>query len=140
MNDYLLMAIAGTLVLIAVMLVFLLREYKKIKHQCRLLEDKFRRNNEDLAGLCSAAVEVDQRLVRNDARLLALLERVSELQQPPPPPQPVSRQPDSNEYAEGYDIAIQKIRSGCGVNELVKHCGLTRDEAVLLISLHGGKH
>ena len=135
MVNYLLMAIAGAFVLVAVMWVYLFREYKKLKQECRLLEDKQRRSNEDLVGLCSAAVEIDQQLVRNDKRLLALLERINDLQQP----QPVS-QTDINVQAQGYDIAIQKIRSGSGVDELVKNCGLTRDEAVLLISLHGGKH
>lgn len=139
MIEYLLMATAGALVLIAVLLAYLFREFKMLKQEHRLLDDKQRRSHEDLAGLCSAAVEIDQQLVRNDKRLLVLLERINDLQQPQPS-QAVVSQPDINVQAQGYDIAIQKIHSGSGVDELVKDCGLTRDEAVLLISLHGGKH
>ena len=140
MDVYVLPAMAGILAHNLRLLIILLRDRKRLKTDLRRMEDDLRRVLDDLAGLCAAAVEVDRRLVRSDTRLLALLDTVSEMKTAPPPPrgQPPARKADI-EPPQAYDNAIQKIRQGCGVDELVKHCGLTRDEAVLLISLHGGK-
>jgi hypothetical protein len=46
-------------------------------------------------------------------------------------------QPKNEDIGQDYADAIQKIRCGAGVDELVKDCRLTRDEAVLLVRLHG---
>ncbi|WP_367155428.1 DUF2802 domain-containing protein [Methylomonas sp. HYX-M1] len=92
--------------------------------------------HEDLAGICSAAVMVDKRLAANDARLDQVWEFVQD-----------QGQADMEKFAEvptastqqSYDGVIQKIRWGISLDELVKECGLTRDEAVLLMRLHGAK-
>ncbi len=133
MSDYLLMAIAGTMMLIAVVLVWLLREYKKLKQDYRLLADQLQHNKEDVAGLCAAAVMVDQHLIANDARVNTILDAINAY---PPTPQPISLV-NQDDQTQGYDEVIQKIRRGANVEELVKTCGLTRDEAVLLVRLHG---
>lgn len=138
MSDYLLMAVTATVILVALVLVWLLRQQHKLKQDCRLLAEQLQRNNEDVAGLCSAAVAVDQHLAANDARLDDLIDAVNAAYQAPAP-QPVSVTNSIEEQPQDYDDAIQKIRRGAGVDELVKDCGLTRDEAVLLIRLHGGK-
>jgi hypothetical protein len=136
MIDYLLMTVAATVIFVALVLVWLLRQQHKLKQDCRLLAEQLQRNNEDVAGLCSAAVAVDQRLAANDARLADVIEAVNATYQAP---QPVSVTNSIEELPQDYGDAIQKIRYGAGVDELVKDCGLTRDEAVLLIRLHGGK-
>jgi len=144
MSEYLLMAFAGFVVLIAGGGILLWRELKNLKQEYRLLADQLRRNNEDVAGLCSAAVAVDQYLAANEARLNSVVEMVnthSSAPPPPPPPRQVNQsasKPDE-EPEQGYDNAIKNIRRGAGVDDLVKDYGLTRDEAVLLFRLHGGK-
>lgn len=135
MSDYLSMAVAGTVVLVAVVLIWLLRQQHKLKQDYRLLAEQLQRNNEDVAGLCSAAVAVDQHLAANEARLEGLIDSINAYRAP----KPVSVASSIEDQPQGYDDAIQKIRRGAGVDELVKDCGLTRDEAVLLIRLHGGK-
>lgn len=37
----------------------------------------------------------------------------------------------------GIDVAIRLARQGCDVDEIVKTCGVTRQEAQLLARLHG---
>lgn len=135
MSDYLLMAVAATAVLLAVVLVWLLREHKKLKQAFGQLEDKLQRSHEELAVLCSAAVAVDQHLAANDQRLNGILDQLNTYQQPLVP---VASLVNDEPELQGYDAAIQKIRRGADVDELVKDCGMTRDEAVLLIRLHGG--
>lgn len=138
MSDYLSIVLAGALLLISVVLILLLREQKKLKRDYRALEDKLRLHGEDLAGLCSAAVEVDRHLAGNDARLDGLIDLVNAYRSAPPA-EPVAAPAFKNEPPGEYDNVIQKIRRGVDVDELVKDCGLTRDEAVLLMSLHGGR-
>ena len=138
MNDYLLLMIAGIFVLIGIVLVLLLLEYRKLKKDYLSLADSLRRSNEDVAGLCSAAVEIDQHLANNDARLNGIIDMVNAYR--PTAPQPVSQAADKElGRGQGSDYAIERIRQGVGVEELIKACGLTRDEAVLLIGLYGGK-
>ncbi|MGZ5531550.1 MAG: DUF2802 domain-containing protein [Methylomonas sp.] len=138
MTDYLLMAIAGTVILVVAVLVWLLREHKKLKHNYRLLAEQLQRNKEDVAGLCAAAVVVDQHLIDNDERVNAIWESINvhKSTQQLANPQPFSS-PSRDDQSQGYDEAILKIRRGASIDELVRDCGLTRDEAVLLVRLHG---
>lgn len=136
MSDYLLMVVAATVVVIAVVLLWLLRELKLLRREYRLLAEQLQSSKEDVAGLCAAAVVVDQHLSAHDAQLEGLITSVP-AQQPAEPV--VAQVAKSVEEPQEYDRAIQKIRRGAGVDELVKECGLTRDEAVLLIRLHGGR-
>ena len=92
------------------------------------------RSSGDVAGLCSAAVAVDNRLASNELRLDGLLENIAQMQEPSPPA--IIEEPNE-EQPQGYESAIEKIRRGASVDDLVKTCGLTRDEAVLLFRLHG---
>lgn len=127
-------AIAAAVVLIAAVLVWLFREHQKLKRDYRLLAEQLHSHKEDLAGLCAAAVVVDQHLAANDLRLNGILDNVT-ASRTPTPVKPVVEEDEPH----GYDAAIQKIRRGAGVDELVKDYGLTRDEAVLLMRLHGDK-
>lgn len=132
MTDYLLLALAGVVLFILAILVRVLRQQQRLGQSLRLLEERLQRSNEDVAGLCSAAVAVDRRLAANDSRLNNIAHQVTTAQ----------RQvtvPVAPEAASGYEDVIQKIRRGIGIEELVRDCGLTRDEAVLLTRLHSGK-
>lgn len=136
MTDYLLMAVAGTAMLVVAVLAWLLREHKKLKQDYRLLADQLQHHKEDVAGLCAAAVVVDQHLIDYDERLNAVLEAINAhqpMQELASAPPPLSH----DDQPQGYDEAIQKIHRGVSVDELVRDCGLTRDEAVLLMRLHG---
>lgn len=133
MADYLLPVLAGIILFILVLLIWLLRGHQKLKQELQLLEAQIQRSNEDVAGLCSAAVAVDRRLAANDSRLNSIADQVNTQQQPV-----ATLIPEEPVPASGYEDVIQKIRRGIGIDELVRECGLTRDEAVLLMRLHGG--
>ncbi|MCQ8182880.1 DUF2802 domain-containing protein [Methylomonas sp. SURF-1] len=136
MTDYLVWGLAaGELVILAVLLR-LIGSQKRLERELKLLEERVQRSNEDLAGLCSAAVAVDRRLAANDNRLNTIADRVSRpVQASAPQPHPIQEEPTP---AQGYEDVIQKIRRGADIDELVRDCGLTRDEALLLMRLHGG--
>lgn len=133
MDESFLLAIAGSeavlFLLIAIVLVRLWRGQIKLKQDVLALTAQLERSSDDVAGLCSAAVAVDKRLATNESRLSDMLETISAPH--------MSSQPSYDEEPQGYELAIEKIRRGANVEELVKSCGLTRDEAVLLVRLHG---
>lgn len=140
MDEWLWWAIAGIsvvlLVSIAIVLAWLWRQQQKHKLELRELAAQLQRSSDDLAGLCSAAVAVDQRLAVNESRLNKVLENLSV---PPAQPEPLHQDVVAEEepQAQGYQLAIEKIRQGANVEDLMKSCGLTRDEAMLLVRLHG---
>ncbi|WP_020483659.1 DUF2802 domain-containing protein [Methylomonas sp. MK1] len=133
MSEYLLLVLAGVVVFVLAMLVWLLRQQQTLKQQFQSLDERVQRSNEDVAGLCSAAVAVDRRLAANDSRLNSIVDQVNTQRQTVTNVAPAEPIP-----ASGYEDVIQKIRNGVGIEELVRDCGLTRDEAVLLMRLHGG--
>jgi hypothetical protein len=135
-NDYLLMFISALIIIISIGVVLLFVEVKKLKQDNFLMAERLRRNNEDVAGLCSAAVELDQHIAFNDNQINSIVDAVNSIQNPP---ENTSTQASTVEISQDYQNAIQKIRMGMGVEELVKDCGLTIDEAVLLRRLHGGR-
>lgn len=135
-NDYLLMFISALIIIISIGVVLLFVEVKKLKQDNFLMAERLRRNNEDVAGLCSAAVELDQHIAFNDNQINSIVDAVNSIQNPP---ENTGTQASTVEISQDYQNAIQKIRMGMGVEELVKDCGLTIDEAVLLRRLHGGR-
>lgn len=135
MNDVVLIALSiviALLLLMAAVLIYLWRERNKLKQDIQALDKKLQGSIDDVAGLCSAAVTVDQRLALNESRLTGVLENMHEPQTPARYDEPIEE-----EQPQGYELAIEKIRRGATVEDLVKSCGLTRDEAVLLVRLHG---
>ncbi|OAI10798.1 hypothetical protein A1359_01815 [Methylomonas lenta] len=143
MNDLFLLSIAGfaiiLLLLVVVAFLNLKREQKKLKQAYQALALQIQRSGDDIVGLCSAAAAVDRRLSANEALLRDVQESI-EIQQ------------NNAEYLSGYDRdsidegeseqpqiyrqAIERIHSGATIDELVRACGMTRDEAVLLMRLH----
>ncbi|WP_347988495.1 DUF2802 domain-containing protein [Methylomonas sp. AM2-LC] len=148
MNENLLLVIVCILLVIIAILVRLLRRYKNLKSDIKLLTDQLRRYSEDVAGLTSAALAIDQHLFKNDTHLNNLSTALNDLHSqqlivnsPSANSAPIfSETPiESNKTAQGYENVIAKIQSGVGIDELVNVWGLTRDEAVLLSRLHGRK-
>ncbi len=136
MDNQLLIIVGGAvaLLMLAAGLIGLMRQCRQLKLQLQLLEKKIQRSGDDVAGLCSAAVAVDQRLAASEARLYQLMDNINQSA----PPQAAAVEPDEPAEAQGYALAIEKIQRGASVDELVKSCALTRDEAMLLMRLHGG--
>ena len=79
---------------------------------------------DDLAALCRASAGAGDHLVKLEQQQRRLVERQ-----------------DQWELRAGsepsYQQAIQMVRHGAGVEELVRNCGLTRGEADLIVMLHG---
>ena len=127
MDNILLIIFLTFALVVAGVLVWLILAHKKLRQDFIILSEYVERNNNDIAGLCSAAVSVDSRLSDNNAQLNGIVEKVADFEQH----EQQSKQP--------YHSAIQKVRNGADAEELIQQCGLSREEAVLLIRLHGNR-
>lgn len=114
---------------IACVMYWLYRNYAELQKKCLSLEKHIERSDNDLAGICTAAIEVDTRLHLLDARLNDLKEKFYEIE--------IHAQ--GHVDTQSYQSAIERIHQGAGADELVKDCGLTRDEADLLVRLNGAR-
>lgn len=121
MNDVLLVISMIITVVIVATIIWLIFEHKKLKKKFGLLNSCVERNNKDLAGLCAAAVIVDKRLSESGNQLNDTVEKRTV---PEPQEQP-------------YRNAIQLILEGANTEDLMQQIALSRDEADLLIRLHG---
>lgn len=143
MNDLFLLGIAGftliLLVLVVVAFLNLKREQKKLKQAYQALALQIQRSGDDVVGLCSAAVAVDRRLSANEALLREVRESI-EIQQNNAEflsgYQQDSIDEVESDQPQSYRQAIERIHCGATIDELVRECGMTRDEAVLLMRLH----
>lgn len=123
--------VCGALAIVAALL-WLARAYIVLQRDYRLLDEKLRHSQNDVASLCAAALAIDQRLEMTDGQLRQLWSKLSETSEraaPQPPPQ----------VDHPYGSVIQKVRSGASIAELMQGSGLSHDEAALLIRLHGAK-
>jgi len=111
--------------LFSLVLLWLLIEQHKIKQVNERLVDQIESINQDLAILCSTAVQVDDRLSHSAEQLSKLNEVLNNIQEV------------DKETSSPYQLIIQKVQSGLNEQALVKEYGLSRDEAALLIKLHG---
>lgn len=124
MTNLFLIVLAHALVTIVVALVWLAHAHLKLRGELRALTDIVQKNDKDIAGLYSSTLAADSRLSIADEQMRALLAKVSSFQQ-------------NEQSVHPYDFIIQKIRNGASVDELMRDSSLCRDEAVLLIRLHG---
>jgi len=127
MIEILLVILLGMTIVIVIIFVGLLLQHKKLKQEYRVLEAIVERNSKDIAGLCSAAVTVDNRMLGNDQLLKGIAEKLTKYEE---------RGYEAGNTTQPYHSAIQKIHQGATAEELVKECGVSRDEAMLLIRLH----
>ncbi|WP_022947897.1 DUF2802 domain-containing protein [Methylohalobius crimeensis] len=97
------------------------------RRQSRLVRrvDQWQKNQErlqrDLAGLCAAAVRMDERFLELSGRLEGIQQWTQEA---------------GHEQGSTYQTAIERIREGADVEELVSEWGFSREEAELLIRMH----
>ncbi len=106
-------------------LAWLILEHRKLKQNFILLSNNVQRNNNDIAGICLAAVSVDNRISQNGQQLEVVAEKLVDSEQ------------NGQQLNHPYSSAIGKIRHGANSEELIQQCGLSKEEAELLIRLHG---
>jgi type II secretory pathway component PulF len=133
MIDYLLIAMGIAIALIIGALVWLARAYLRLKRDYQVLANTVQGNTQDIAGLCSAALTVDSRVMSNDKQLSDLLTQLAERQQN-------DQHQQNDQSAHPYSGILHEVRSGASVNELMRNYGLSHDEAALLIRLHGSEN
>jgi len=121
--------LAATVVIMLAVLVWVLRVNTRLKRDLLRLEGIVKVNCNDIAGLCNAAVTVDNRINTADSQLNELWRQLDQCQQ--------QAERQIEESAHPYSGDIRKVRSGASVDELMQSSGLTHDEAALLIRLHG---
>lgn len=136
MNNLLMIALiieGVTIVVMLGMLFWLARALLRLKGDYHILNDIVHGNCNDIAGLCSAALTVDNRIATVDNRIAAADGQIDDLAAK-------IADVEQNEQADHpYSIDIRKVKSGAGINELMQSSGLSHDEAALLIRLHGSK-
>lgn len=117
---------AGALFIVAGIFVWLIRKFLKLRDDYEELAEILHGLNNDVRDLYTTTLVVDERISVTDGQIGALAEKIDNLQ-----PHDSSNHP--------YSMAIQKVRSGASVSELMQTSGLSQDEAALLIRLHGAK-
>ncbi|MBE0437501.1 MAG: DUF2802 domain-containing protein [Methylomicrobium sp.] len=125
MNEILYAGLA-VLSVMSILLVWLTVDHIKLKRNYRALAEHLNNHNLDIVGLCSASVGVDNRLAETAELLKELNKKINDFEQ-------------REEEAKPYHAIIQKVRSGADAAELIQKFGISRDEAVLLIRLHGAR-
>jgi hypothetical protein len=139
-EDFVLMSFSIIAIVIIAILFAVLRLSRlvsQLKHECATLTAIVDGNKNDIYGLCSAALTVNENTAISHEQLHDLkqqlahiVERMNELQ---------NELQQSDFTSSPYNVDIRKIRSGASVEELMRQSDLSYDEAALLIRLHGGK-
>ncbi len=106
-----------SLLLVAVMMLRFYRLHKAHSAQIIALEQQ-------LAGLCAAAVGADERVVKFEQMLNKLREQQNTIDL-------------GNSRQHGYEHAIRLARKGVSVDQIVDSCNLSDEEARLISRLHG---
>ncbi len=103
----------------------------QLKRECVTLTTIVNNNKNDIYGLCSAALTVNENAATTNEQLhnlkqqlIHVVEKMHEFEQ-------------SDFINSAYNVDIRKIRDGANVEELMKQSELSYDEAALLIRLHG---
>jgi hypothetical protein len=124
----LLLAVFGIINLIlTVVVIRLVILCRQLSRGLSSLEEKVGRNSKDIAGLCSAAVRVDDSIQQQAHYINEIAGKISELEQL-----------EAGGYVSSpYQNVISRIHQGATVEQLVKDCGISQEEATLLIRLHG---
>ncbi len=119
-------ALATSVIIIVIALVWLIRTHLKLKHDYQVLADIVHGHGDDIADLCAAALTADGHMATTDEQISLLSAKFSDYQR-------------NEATTHPYSLIIQKVRSGASVSDLMQNSGLSQDEAALLIRLHGSK-
>ena len=110
--------VTGEVIIVVIALVWLIRAHLKLKRDYQALTDVVHGHNNDIADLCTATLTADGHMAATDERISALYAKISDHQHNGP-------------TTPSYSPAMQKVRSGANVSELIQNTGLSRDEATL---------
>jgi hypothetical protein len=88
-------------------------------------------NKNDVYGLCSAALTVNENTAKTHEQLHDLKQQLTHLTEK------ISEFEQSDFINSAYNVDIRKIRDGANVEDLMRQSELSYDEAALLIRLHG---
>jgi len=121
-------AITAIIGVLAIALGLLSSKYRKLKRDYEDLAEITHGLNNDFRNLYTSAQATDERITAINEHISLIIEKISSNI-------PQTEQPSNHPYGQ----AIQKVRSGASVSELMQTAGLSQDEAALLIRLHGSK-
>lgn len=122
---YVVLTVLGMLGLgLAGAMIWIVGQLKQLRQAQQHLLELSQQNSRDIAALCSAGVNVDGRLSQLEQQLKHTTAKLTSLEQ-------------HEQTSQPYHSVIAKVRSGASIETLIKECGLSRDEAVLLSRLHG---
>jgi len=127
MTDRLLVALAAVNLILAIVVIRLVLLCRHLSQGLSRLEENVDRNSQDIAGLCSAAVKVDGSVQQQADFIGEIVEKLTELEQ----------QEASGYATSSYQNVIARIHQGASAEQLVHDCGISQEEAKLLIRLHG---
>lgn len=103
----------------------------RLKNDCANLTEIVESNKNDLYGLCSAAITVNETTAKTHEQLHELKQQVSHVVDK------VTELERTDFVNSAYNVDIRKIRDGANAEDLMKQSELSYDEAALLIRLHG---
>jgi hypothetical protein len=146
--------VAGIVIVIAIMLGWLIRTYLKLKYEYQVLSDTARKYGDDIAGLSASRQTVDERITFTNEQMGLLSAKISDLyaakqmmdKRITDKEEQISalnakystyQHNEHSNSTNSYGAAIQKVRNGASVSDLMQNSGLSQDEAALLIRLHG---
>ncbi|NOT83878.1 MAG: DUF2802 domain-containing protein [Methylococcaceae bacterium] len=118
--------VSGAAGIVAVLFIWLVFERFRFKKAIQLLNEHISENSREVASLKAAAITVERRLSAYEVYLKGMQSKVDEFEQ-------------AETVATPYYTVIQKVKAGASAAELIQNFGLNRDEAALLIRLHGQK-
>ena len=135
LNETIIIVLSVLVVSLLVSVAWLYRLYLTLKQNYITLDAVTQSNKNDIFGLCSAALSVNEntgtiyeKLHEVKQQLSQIAEKMSSFSQYEP------IDPNSP-----YNVDIRKIRDGASIEELMRQSEISYDEAALLIRLHGGK-
>lgn len=130
MNELELSIAITALILVGLVIVALMIFAMRINVTLRAQQQTQATIQTDLRALCNAAVQMGERVNRNEVELKNLQQRQQELGLR----QDNMVQGDTNEVS--FDQAIKLARKGSSVEELMEICSLSRGEAELIAMMH----
>jgi len=117
---------SSVILIMGVALILGQRQYRRLERHYQALAASVEKNRKDQIGLCSAAVQVDKRLMEQEKRLREMIEKVESVA-------------TQDSAGSAYYTAIDRIRKGASPQELVADCGMSQSEANLLHNLYAQK-
>ncbi|MDD2864613.1 MAG: DUF2802 domain-containing protein [Methylococcales bacterium] len=133
-EDFVLMGFSIITIVFLVLLLavfWLNRSVSQLKRECAQLAEIVESNKNDLYGLCSAAITVNETTAKTHEQLHELKQQVSHVVDK------VTELERTDFVNSAYNVDIRKIRDGANAEDLMKQSELSYDEAALLIRLHG---